>query len=104
SPAGSKNEIPGMHRDALALHGGVGAFALDDEAQRIRRVPVRGRDLAGLYHLQPAIKRVGDVAGTGETRVLQNEYAPLCFLRGDQLDCPQELRAHIAITPNGWNG
>ena len=50
-PARRENEIAGMHRDALALDRGVGAFALDDEPQRIRRVPVRGSDLAGLDHL-----------------------------------------------------
>src|SRR5262245_3681610 len=64
-PAGGENEVSGMHRNALARDLGVGAFALDDETQRIGRVPVRGRDLAGLDHLKPAIERVGDIAVMG---------------------------------------
>src|SRR5262249_17559316 len=30
-PAGGENEVSGIHRNALALDRGVGAFALDDE-------------------------------------------------------------------------
>jgi hypothetical protein len=54
APIRGKYEIARPHRHALALDSRVGAFALDNEAQRIGRMPVGGRDLAGLDHLHAA--------------------------------------------------
>src|SRR5262249_16606093 len=41
---------------------------------------MRGRDLTRLDHLKPAIKRVGDIAATGQSRVLQHEDSAFYFL------------------------
>ena len=45
-PAGGEHEIARPHRDAFAFDRRVGAFAFDDEAKRVGRMPVGPRDFA----------------------------------------------------------
>ena len=52
-PGRRYDEVAGLHWKLLARDRGVGALALDDEAQRARRVPMRRRDLARQDDLQP---------------------------------------------------
>src|SRR5262249_41644014 len=103
-PARREDQITGVHGNALALDGRVCPFAFDDEPQRVRGVAVCWSDLAGRAYLQPAIERIGDVAGAGETRILQHEHATFGFFGSDELNRAQELRTHIPVAPDGGNG
>ena len=58
---GGDDEIAGMHGRALAVDAGVGALALQHEAQRRLRVAVRARDLVGHHELHAGVERGGDL-------------------------------------------
>ena len=72
---------PGCIVDALAVDRGIGALALDHEAQRRLRVAMAGRDLAGQDELQPRVERVRDRRGAAQARILEHEHAALRFAR-----------------------
>src|SRR5262249_53532605 len=103
-PAWREDKITRVHGNALALDGRVCPFAFDDEPQCVRGVAVCWSDLAGLDYLQPAIERIGDVAGAGEAWILQHEHATFCFFCSDELNRAEELRTHIPVAPDGGNG
>jgi hypothetical protein len=100
APTRGKYEIARPHRHALALDSRVGAFALDNEAQRIGRMPVGGRDLAGLDHLHAAKERICNVSGTGQPGIFQHEHAPLGLLRRNELDRSHKMRAYVPVAPD----
>ena len=79
------DEIAGLHRGALAVDRGVGALALEDEAQRRLAVPVRRRDVAGDHHLHAGKQRGRDLRLAAQSRIFQHQHPPLGFLGGDQL-------------------
>ena len=79
------DEVAGFHRSALAIDGGVGALALEHEAQRGLAVAMGGRDVARHHHLNAGIERGGDFGLPAQARIFQNQHAPLRFLRRDQL-------------------
>ncbi len=54
APRRREDQIAGLHPTALAVGAGVGAFALDDDAQRRRCVVVRQSGFAGKYQLDRA--------------------------------------------------
>ncbi len=91
---------PGRIVTALAVDRGVGALAFDDEAQRVRRVPVRRRDLAGQDRLQAGEQRRGDEGRPRQRRVLEHEHAPLGLARGDQLGAAHQQRPHVGPAPD----
>jgi len=67
-------------------------------------VAVCRSDLAGLDYLQPAVERIGDVAGAGESGIFQHEHATFSLFGSDELNRSQELRTHIPVAPDGGNG
>src|SRR5487761_649314 len=73
-PAGNGNVVARLHRKWLSLDDRNGAnVALDDKPNRCRRVPVRGRCLAGHEHVDSqAERRRRSVAQGG----VQQLYAP----------------------------
>ena len=93
------DEIAWMHRRALAVHGGVRAFAIDDEAQRRLRVPVARRHFAGQDQLQAAIERPRDARFTTQARILEHEHAPLRLLRRDQAAGLDDVRSNVVEAP-----
>src|SRR5580704_7151589 len=46
-PGGREDQVTRMHRALVAIHGGVGALAIDHEAHGVGAVAMRGRYLAG---------------------------------------------------------
>jgi len=67
-PTGRQDQIPRLHVDALAVDGGVGATAFDDEANCRRSVAVRARHFAGKQYLDGGdqiIRRRPAAAQTG---------------------------------------
>src|SRR5712671_5320145 len=42
APAGGEDHVSGFHRHLLAVDGGESALAVDDDAQRVRGVAMRG--------------------------------------------------------------
>ena len=57
APAGREHHVAGLHRRLLAVDDRVRALGVDDDAQRMRRMPVRRRMLAGQDHLIGADQR-----------------------------------------------
>ena len=99
-PARRHHEIPGRIVVALAVDRGIGALAFHDEAQRVRRVPVRRRDLARQDRLQAGEQRRRDEGRSRQCRVLQHEHAPLGFARGDQLGAAHQERPDVGPAPD----
>jgi hypothetical protein len=62
-PLGCEDDIPGLHVEFVALDGGEGAGALDDETQGKGIVPVGGRDFAGVDELETSVDGVGRERG-----------------------------------------
>ena len=58
-PVGGDDEIAGRHEGFLALDRGVGALAVEHEADRRGDMPMRRRDLARQDHLHAGKERVG---------------------------------------------
>ncbi len=99
-PAWRDDEIARAHHRSLALHRGVGAAALDDEAQRGLRMAVRRRDLAGQNKLHAGEQRVGHRGMPAQARVLQDQHAALGLLRGDQAAGLHQVGAHdVVVVP-----
>ena len=94
-PGRRHDEIAGLHVGALAVHRGVGALALDDEAERRLRVPVRGRDLAALDELDRAGQRVG--GAVLERRIVEHQHAAVRFGRADDIGGLQDVGPHVAL-------
>ena len=67
-PRRRQDEIAGVHRRPLAVDGGVGAGALDDEAQRRGGVPMARRDLAGQDQLQAGVQALRDARLAAQRR------------------------------------
>ncbi len=98
-PGRRHHEVAGLHRQLLAGDRRVGALALDDEAQRARRVAVRRRDLARHDDLQPGEQRIADEGGAAQARILQAQHAARRLLLGDEVAGAQELRPHLVVAP-----
>src|SRR5579883_1666945 len=60
-PGRGDDEVDGPHGRPLAIDRGIGAFALDDEAQRRLAVAVRRRDLAGHDDLEAGKEALRDL-------------------------------------------
>lgn len=98
-PGRSDDEVARLHAGAFAVHRGVGAVALDDEAQGRLGVPVAGSDLARQDQLQAGVEARGDRRLAGKVRVLQHQHAAHRFLGADQIACLEQERAQFAIAP-----
>ena len=98
-PGRRHHEVAGLHRQLLAGDRRVGALALDDKAERARRVAVRRRDLARHDDLQSGEQRVADERGAAQGRILQAQHAPLGLLLADEIAGADQLRAHRGIAP-----
>ena len=94
-PGRRDDEVAGVHVDALAVHGGVGALAFDDEAKRRLRMPVRRRDLAALDGLDRAGERVR--RAVLERRIVEHQHAAVGFGRGDDLGGFEDVGPHVAL-------
>src|SRR5690606_38903968 len=76
-PAGRQHQVARLHVDALAVHGRVGAGALDDEPDRRGRMAVGAGALAGQQHLDGAEEAVGGGPAAVQARVEQLQRPPL---------------------------
>ncbi len=83
-PVGGDDEVAGRHEGLLALDRGVGALAVEHEADRRGDVAVRRRDLARQDHLHAGEQRVGGLRLAAQRRVLQDQHAAVGLLGGDQ--------------------
>ncbi|MNI69644.1 hypothetical protein D3C73_1254070 [compost metagenome] len=90
-----------MHGGALAVDGGVGATAFDDEAQGRLRVAVAGRHFAGQDQLQARVQALRDAGLARQAGVFQDQHAPHGFLGGDQRAGRHDVVAHIVVLPDG---
>ena len=98
-PGRRDDEVARVHGGALAAHRGVGALAVDDEAQRRLHVAVRRRDLARHDELQPGIERLRDRRAARDRRVLQHQHAAHGLLGGDELGRFHQQRADLVVAP-----
>ena len=98
-PGRRHHEVAGLHRQLLARNRRISALALDDEAERTRRMAVRRRDLARHDDLQSGEQRIADESGAAQRRIFQAQHAALGFLLGDQVAGADELRPHLGIAP-----
>ena len=83
-PRRRDDEVAEAHRRPLAVDGRVRAFAVEDEAKRRLRVPVRGRHFAGQDELQAGVDRLRQARLAAQGGVLEHEDAPLGLLGGDE--------------------
>jgi hypothetical protein len=83
-PRRRDDEIAGMHRGALAVHGGIRAASFDDEAQRRLRMAMARRDFTRQEQLQAAIEAAGNRGLPAHPGILENQHAAHGFARRDQ--------------------
>ena len=84
APAGREHHVAGLHRRLLAVDGRVRALAIDDHAQRVRRMPVRTRVLAGQDHLIGAHQGTAGLVGGQRRRIAHHQVAALGERNVDQ--------------------
>jgi hypothetical protein len=84
-PRRRDDEVARVHGDLFAVHRGVGAVAVQDEAQRGLRVAVRRRDLAWQDQLQSGVQAVRDAGASAQAGVFQHQHAALGLARRDEL-------------------
>ena len=95
-----EDQVAAAHRALLAVDRGVGAFALDDHAHRVRRVAMRRRPFARQQQLHAEVHRraglhlLEAVAGIG-----QHQHAALGLLDRRQLAGLQQQRAQRFVGP-----
>ena len=77
APAGRQHHVAALHRRLLAVDHRVRALAVDDDAERVRRMPVRRRVLAGQNHLVGADQRAGCLEVGARRRIAHHQVAPL---------------------------
>ena len=100
--AGREDQVAAFHHAFLAIHDGVGAFALDHDARRARRVAMGRGLLAGEQKLHAAedrardAHRAGPAAGIGE-----DQHAPLGFLHRGQFAGAQAAAGGFCRRPIG---
>ena len=78
------DEVAVVHRRAFAVDGGVGAVALEDEAQRALAVPMCGRDLARKHQLDAGVEVGRDLRLAAQAGILEDQHPALGFFGGDQ--------------------
>ena len=98
-PRRRDDEITRPHRGALAVDRGVGARALDDEAQRRLRMAVARRDLGWQDELQPGVQALRDARLAAHPRVLEDQHAPHRLLGADQLASLHQVGPCVAVLP-----
>ena len=98
-PRRGDDEVAVAHRRALAVDRGVGALAVEHQAQRRLGVAVRRRHLAGQDQLQAGVERLGDARLAAQGRVLEDQDAPLGLLGGDQAAGFHHVLAHLVVAP-----
>src|SRR3954451_8617080 len=79
------HKVAGRHHRALAIDGGMGTLAFEDEAQRGLRMAMRRRDFAGEHGLNAGEEGGRDSRLPAEARIFQDKYATLRFFCADQL-------------------
>jgi putative membrane protein len=100
-PRRRDDEVAEAHRRALAVDGRVGAFAVEHQAQRRLRVPVRRRHLAGQDQLQPGVQRLRDRRLAAQGRVLEDQDAPLGLFGADEAAGVHDVAADLVVAPEG---
>src|ERR1700678_1490635 len=85
SPRGRENQVARMHGYALAIHGGVSAFAFNDETQCASHMAMTICELTGQYQLQTGVNALRDARSAWVTGIFQHQDPALCFARRDQL-------------------
>jgi len=95
-----EDQVAALHHAFLAVDDGVGAFALDHDARRARRVAVRRRLLARQQQLHAAEDRPGDAHRAGAAAGIgQDQHAPLGLFHRRQLAGTQQQRADRVERP-----
>ena len=100
-PRRGDDEVAVAHRRALAVDRGVGAFAVEHQAQRRLGVAVRRRHLARQDQLQAGVERLGDARLAAQGRVLEDQDAALGLLGGDQAAGLHHVLADLVVAPQG---
>ena len=109
APARGEDDVAGLHRMLVAVDHRVSALRVEDHAQRVRRMAVRARLLAGQDRLVGRDQRAQGGVVVAGNRVAHHEVAPLGAVGADQaaggLHRPfrlgvapvrgDELRAHL---------
>src|SRR5579863_3567070 len=98
---GRDDEVARPHIGFLAGYGGPRlAIAFDNEAQRRRRMAMRGGALARQNQLQPGIERIENAMRAAEAWILERQDTAIGFARGDELARFQQKRPqHIVEIP-----
>jgi hypothetical protein len=102
-PRRREHHVAAFHHDLLALDRGEAAFALDDEAQRERRVPMRARRLTGQNRLQARVERVGGIRRL-QFRIDQHKHAAFREVGADELRGALAERTQPLVVPEIWRG
>jgi hypothetical protein len=102
-PRRREHHVAAFHHDLLAFDRREAAFALDDETQRERRVPVRARRFARQNRLDARVERIRRV-GRLEVRVDQHEHAAFGEVGADQARGAFAERAQLVVAPHVRRG
>ena len=95
-----QDEVAALHGAFLAVDDGEGAFALDDDARRARRVLVRRRLLAREQQLEADIDRGRDLhRALAAAGIVQHQHAALGLLDRRQLAGLEQQRADALEAP-----
>jgi hypothetical protein len=102
-PVRGDDEVAGRHVGLFAFDRGIGALAVEHEANGRRDVAMGRRDLARHDHLDAGKHRVGDLRFTVQGRIFQDQNAALGFLGGDQAAGFHDQRFDIVEMPDMRN-
>ena len=84
-PVGGDDEVAMRHHGLLAFDRGIGALAVEHEADRGGRVLMHVGDLAGQNELDAGEQRIGDARLAGLAGIFQHQHAALGFLGADHV-------------------
>ena len=99
-PVRRQHEVARRHDGLLAVDLGVGALAVEDEADRRRRVAMRRRDLARQDELQAGVERLRDARLAAQQRILQHQHAARRLLGGDDGAGLGNVGPHVLVVPD----
>ncbi|MNS99432.1 hypothetical protein D3C72_1338340 [compost metagenome] len=94
-----QHQVEGLHHRLLAVHRGIGAAALHDEAQGALGMAVSGRDLARQDQLQTGVEAGRDRRQTRQAGVFEDQHPALGLLGADQIARPHQVFAGLVIGP-----
>ncbi len=103
-PTRSQHKIAASHECALSIDRRVGFRSLKKQAERACGVAVSVGPFPRHQKLQTGEQRACDLRPPGQTRILEDEHAPLRLLSREQRTRSEQARTNDGVFPVHWPG